>query len=239
MLLSLDDPIAATYIAQVQKQVHWRETRDEVIGYAKKMYISVSLDENGDLVAFGTAAVYDGSSCFRNDQWEFGANRDRWLWIDFVWSKKKKCGYGRATLKELESALRNHVSEVPKANVYVMAIRGKGDFYKKCGYTFIATDNHPDDEDYPTSFVDGTCEGLWLAKPLCGGDGDGDKPRGEKDYVFRLVTAATHRVRSLYAKFFTKNFEAERLHRCVEKNVWDEEIFDAAIDEEASWVVST
>lgn len=47
-----------------------------------------------------------------------------------------------------------------------MSTLDASEFYHKLGYIGIHTPDHPDDEDYPGSYLFGSCVGWWFAKPI-------------------------------------------------------------------------
>lgn len=141
---------------------------------AVKRYTSKVIDPNtGEVIAMAFGSVYDGDLS-RASQWDFGANRDRRLWVDSIFSKRPGCG--SVVLAEIEAALAEHADEVPKPNIYVMSLLSSTGFYDRKGYVGIDTPDHADDEDYPSSFLFGSCVGWWMAKPL------GDALCGETEY---------------------------------------------------------
>ena len=115
--------------------------------------VSCTYEENGEICGFGLGTVYERESIHRADQWTFGENRKRQLYIDNLWSTKN---VGRKILTILEKELL----------IYVVALSESNGFYSSCGYYEIETPETEEDDDYVTSYQDGGELKCWMAKPL-------------------------------------------------------------------------
>lgn len=127
-----------------------------------KRYTS-TIVEDGKVVAMAVGSVYP-DDISRACQWNFGANRDRRLWIDYIFADPEHKGYGSRVLREMEEALSKHAANVPKPNIYVMSVHASMGFFDANGYTGIYTPDTADDDDYPHAFCSEV--GWWFAKPI-------------------------------------------------------------------------
>ncbi len=123
------------------------------------------LNRDDEIVGIGIASVYKKGTLTRCSQWSFGANLHRELWIDHLWTKKDSGCRGKDILKKLEDKLIQHTCE--RKNIYVLSIEDSSGFYHHEGYHEIDTPHEKDDEDYPSSFSDGSR--FWYAKSIAGG----------------------------------------------------------------------
>lgn len=128
-----------------------------------KMYTIVA-KEGMKVVGLGIGSVYEHGTMCRTSQWQFGENKHRELWIDYLWSSKDSSCSGREILNRLESKLKQH--SVERKNIYVVSVHEATGFYTKCGYTEIHTKDTDDDDDYPSSYTNVCCIGLWYAKSI-------------------------------------------------------------------------
>jgi hypothetical protein len=190
MIIQKTDNGANELIAEAKKICNLRGYGG---GNAIHTFISY-FKEDQIIVALGIGKVY-GDDINRADQWKFGENRKRRLWIDYIWSSKK--GYGRKVISELEEHLVMFSNDIPRKNVYVMSIPSSFGFYHACGYTPISTEDHEDDEDYPSSFTHGSCVGYWFCKPL------GDKIDDEKEMWVPPYCIVQHKMKWMYPSLFT------------------------------------
>jgi hypothetical protein len=139
--------------------------RKKLSGYggdnAIKRYTSkVVAAGTGEVLAMAIGSVY-GDDLARACQWQFGPNRHRRLWIDYIFAEPEGKGHGTRVLKAIEKALAAHAAEVPRPNIYVMSTLDSSGFFDRHGYTGIDT---PDDE--ASSFLFGAEVGWWFAKPI-------------------------------------------------------------------------
>lgn len=132
---------------------------------ALKRYTCSAVDEEtGATVAMAIGSVY-GNDRERACQWAFGANRDRRLWVDYIFAHPALSGYGTKVLQALEAKLAEHVADAPKPNIYVMSTLEASGFFDRNGYTGIFTPDSDYDEE-PEAFLFGACVGWWFAKPI-------------------------------------------------------------------------
>lgn len=188
---------------------------NQVFNLADTVYVITATDEDDEVVGMIIGAVYKANSIDRNDQWQFGENRHRTLWIDYIWSSRK--GYGKQLLNRMEKLLSQHSREAPRKNIYVVSVETSGWFYNSQGYQCICTPDHDDDEDKPDSYVYGSCIGFWYAKNL---EDKNLLPEGE---VIREPTydrVMTNKRRDLYGMYFQKKIDQQALINLFEKGSW-------------------
>jgi hypothetical protein len=224
VLLDANAPETIGYINNVYEEEEEYFNED---GFEETRYVSAIFSSDGSLEALGIACAYEDGTIKRNGQWEFWANRHRTLWIEYLWSKEAH--FKESVVEELEQCLRdNHLGKVLFPNIYVLAGPKTIDFYEKSGYALIETPSFEDREyDDPSDFID-SCDLLWMAKSMTL-PFPSEETRMVKESLQLVVN---FHMRSHYAKYFTKPFAMERFIRCLEDGEWDEEIFEASIDQD-------
>jgi len=165
------------------------------------IYIVKAMDQSNEIIGGGVGTVYKEDTIGRCDQWHFGTNYQRMLWIDKLWviTKMQGCGIGRQIVKKLENVLSKHINEASRPNIYVMGVTGSGGFYRKCNYQLVDTPDHQEDEDYPSSYKYGACVGFWYAKNLLNPE---KFPSNEKSDHMDLICAVKNRLQSDYQSYF-------------------------------------
>jgi len=181
--------------------------------------------EEGKTVALMIASIYEFGTMYRCNQWTFSFNKDRLLWIDWIWAKKKRCGYGSKLMTFFEDYIKKRISEglviQGKQNIYVISVDKAVVFYLKHDYIPIyikpkESEELSDDHEYcedceaPTFWME---VGKWMAKPLYEKldreepDYDRDlKTKKDIDYV-----AQCYDFEALEKKFATKQWVDEYL----------------------------
>ena len=127
--------------------------------------------------------VYNPNTINKCSQWIFGENRHRELWIEHIHVDPESCCKGSYLLDKVEEKLRQY-ENVERKNIYVLSIFEAVNFYEKCGYNEIQTNDTNEDEDYPSAYVNGTGVGTWMAKPLQEKLDSEDFPGFMSEYLF-------------------------------------------------------
>lgn len=226
MLVPANDPQTVEWVKEAKSMADM-SGHGRLEKLAKEIFVSVTV-ENGCLAALGIAARYDGSHFERNDQWNFEENKDRHLWIDFLWAREKRKGYGSRILEELEGVLKPFGENVPRPNIYVLATSDATEFYLKKGYFPVETPDREEDSDHPYVFSHER-QLLWMAKAT---NGDKEPVNETIRVIDTLSEAKRHGLTHLYPKFFNKPFPLERLIKFVhyEENCDDDEDWDSDED---------
>ena len=141
-------------LAQKKASFNIKNNKDE------RENIMIKVIEEGEFVSFLKGTIYEKGTLGRCAQYSYGGNKDRVLWIDFMWSSKK--GNGRKMIECFESYVRTLKID-GKKNIYVFSLDSSFMFYIKCGYSAISTPNHPEDREFPSIAWE---DGKWLAKAL-------------------------------------------------------------------------
>lgn len=135
--------------------------------YKAIIYLVVEAIEEKSVIGRVVAGVYPTDSIWRSGQWLFGENKLRSLWIDRidVRDQYQRKDIGKELMKRVELYLR--VLDKPsdsKRNFYLLAIHDVIPFYLTQGWDIIFTDDHDEDEDYPSVFH--SEHAVWMSKPL-------------------------------------------------------------------------
>jgi GNAT superfamily N-acetyltransferase len=172
-------------------------------------------------IALGTACIYARGTTERNEQWEFGANRNRQAWIDLMWvtDSHRNQGLGTIILCRLEEQLRAVTDDVDRRNIYVKSATGSEYFYVRRGYTLIDTEEYPDDE-----VAHGACSGHWLAKNI-----DHGEPVHEKEYIPDIFDALEMNHRPLIQSLFTEEIDIDKLYSL--RDTTDDDFTDEIIEQ--------
>jgi hypothetical protein len=133
-----------------------------------EVYSYICKSDEGKILGLCVGVVYKNGTMGRTSQWNFGENMHMELWIDHIHTDSNSECRGSYLLEKVEEKLRQHVDRVERKNIYVVSIFDAISFYEKKGYIEIITNDHEEDDDYPSSFVDGACIGTWMCKPLLG-----------------------------------------------------------------------
>lgn len=130
---------------------------------------------SSNVVAISSLSIFSRSTLDRPTSWEFGNNRDRSAWIEFlsVRPSHQKKGLGSRLLTIMEELSREHIGMVSRKNIYVSSTVDATGFYYKNGYDEIEIGESDEDEDYPQ--VHRSESGvIFYAKPLLGDKLDGE-----------------------------------------------------------------
>jgi GNAT superfamily N-acetyltransferase len=129
-------------------------------------YVCYSAENIDKIFGLCVGVVYERNTIARCSQWGFGENRNRELWIEHIHADPNSQCKGSFLLKKVEEKLKHHREYVKRKNIYFVSIFEAVNFYEKCGYNEIYTKETDEDDDYPSSYVNGACVGTWMAKPL-------------------------------------------------------------------------
>ena len=139
--------------------------------YKASVYLLVEASMGGFVLGRAIAGVYPTTSIERTNQWQFGENRRRSLWIDRIDVRHDHQGKSigeelmRRTELYLGALALPEDPNITKRNMYLVALREAIPFYLKCGWDIIFTgDDDEEDEDYPDVFH--AEHAVWMAKPL-------------------------------------------------------------------------
>lgn len=129
--------------------------------------ISCTCEQNDKIEGYGLIVLYKPGTMTRCNQWEFGENKQREIWIESLWSINHG---GKILLNYLHHEMKSYIQEhkivLVRNNIYTVALTTANGFFKHCGYEEIITPDHEDDNDYPSSYQYGGELLSWMAYPL-------------------------------------------------------------------------
>lgn len=125
--------------------------------------VSCTYQEGEKVYGYGLATIYKRNTIGRANQWDFGSNRPRQIWIDELWSNKN---VGKQIMQILENKLLQKGQDLEKRNIYIMALSSASGFYQSLGYEEIVMEETDEDEDSPYIFVECNDPKCWMAKGM-------------------------------------------------------------------------
>jgi hypothetical protein len=127
--------------------------------------VSCTYEEDGKIHGYGLATIYQHNSIERCNQWNFGGNRKRQIWIDDLWSVKN---VGKEIMNKLEDIIlkKIDIDKLERKNIYIMALGSASGFYHSLGYEEINFSEDDEDEDDPYVFSECAELKIWMAKSI-------------------------------------------------------------------------
>jgi hypothetical protein len=192
--------------------------------FESELNVSIKAIEDGKVVGRVIASLYP-PTMVRANQWEFGMNRERRLWIDDLDFVESHTDTG-LDIKLIELAvewLKKVSGDVPRKNIYMICGPKYVLVLRKLGWEVIETDDHSDDEDFPDAFAREV--GCWMALPL-GDSLDQETPRFESETLEDLLD-----IKYPHLNLIKPETYREWIDECIEDNRNPLDVLDRMKDE--------
>uniref|UniRef100_A0A6C0J536 Uncharacterized protein n=1 Tax=viral metagenome TaxID=1070528 RepID=A0A6C0J536_9ZZZZ len=186
-----------------------------IFDLAETIYVIIYKDDLDIPKGMIIGAVYKHGTVSRNDQWNFGENTERELWIDYIWSGIK--GIGKQLMHQMETLLCQHIDNVHRKNIYVLSANGTGWFYNINGYSCIDTPPRDGDVECTEDFMYGVAIGFWYAKNM---SVIGSSPEHEYIREPSISSIIENKRRGLYGLRFVNVIEQDDLVNLFENRQW-------------------